>query len=44
MGAVIIILKYQYFIEVQKDKNGEPVKARRKRKSYVENTMLNELS
>lgn len=30
--------------EMQKDKNGEPVKSRRKKKSYVEIAMLNELS
>ena len=33
-----------YFIEVQKDKNGESVKVRRKKKGYVEIAMLNELS
>ena len=30
--------------EMQKDKNGEPVKVRRKKKSYVEIAMLNEFS
>lgn len=44
MGAVIILKKMPYFIEVQKDKNGESVKVRRKKKGYVEIAMLNELS
>ena len=30
--------------EMQKDKNGEPVKVRRKKKTYIEIAMLNELS
>lgn len=33
-----------YFIEVQKDKNGEPAKVRRKKKIFVEMTVLNELA
>jgi DNA-directed RNA polymerase subunit M/transcription elongation factor TFIIS len=30
--------------EMQKDKNGEPVKVRRKKKTYKEIAMLNEMS
>ena len=30
--------------ELQKDKNGEPVKVRRKKKTYKEIAMLNEMS
>lgn len=30
--------------EMQKDKNGEPVKVRRKKKTYKEIAMLNEIS
>lgn len=37
-------MKIHCFIEVQKNKNGEPVKACRKKISYVEIVMSNELS
>lgn len=36
--------EYYSLCEMPKDKNGEPVKVRRKNKSYVEIAMRNELS
>lgn len=36
--------EYHSIFEMQKYKNGEPVKVRRNKKSYVEFAMLNELA